>query len=164
MGHLSKDVGDLFEGFIQTRLEILRQQMVIGYWEHNKPMKILRRGKVEYVASSGADYAGVISSLAAPGLAFAVEAKSVGHSKAGHQEPFVLENIPPKQLAHLQAVESAGGLSVLCVQFRPKLSPWTVHAWRWRDVPWKLAQKHHHVRPESGGVIPYGVQLFEHFL
>ena len=97
---------------------------------HNQPEAKMPRGRLFYVATTVADYTGMLVG----GLYFAVEAKSTSH---GH---FHRSDIPAHQQAHLDAVDNGGGLALLAIEFRVEREKVIVgqsrYVVRWRDVPW----------------------------
>ncbi len=176
MGHLSRDVGDGWEQAIENKLAVLHQLGVIAWVEHQQPelfsLGVVRRGPRVIQAwgkgaPSGADYSGVLGRQSPrPGLAFALEAKSVG-PKEGRDRSLVYEDeISPTQIDHLNAVARAGALAVLAVQFRRQREPWLLAAIPWAEVPWERERVKHHLRAEDCAAwrIPTGRTLFEHLL
>jgi len=164
MGNFSRDVGATFEQAIANRLLVLRQQNIVARFQHNTPTWRKRGSFYHPTVPSGADFSGVLWG----GLAFAAECKSTGVDKDTKRlKEFVREDrIPQTQLDDLELTARAGGLSVLVLQFRPDLAPWSIFVVPWLEVPWRLRKVYSSVSAEA--LEPWRAKeehvLFEHHL
>lgn len=134
---LSVAIGKDFEKLVDTDLQMLIQQQVVGFYAHTE-VGYRKKGKFFQPVEAGfADFSGHFRRGA---ISFAIEAKSRTGDRFGFNE------IPEKQVEHLEAVASAGGVSLLALEFRYELPPtgFAIPAPRrfavpWRKVPWRVA-------------------------
>jgi hypothetical protein len=125
-GTRAKSNGDAFETYLDRYIFApLKAAGVLAWYEHNspqmRPVKIGGRCYFLPVAASGGDW--VLCTAA--GSYCVVESKSTTKDRFGYNE------IPPQQVAHLNAVRAAGGRAYLALQMSGKryLIPWG-------SVPW----------------------------
>jgi hypothetical protein len=132
-GRAPRDLGEAFENQIDTWHEMAGLRGVLAHVVHNAPPCKVVNGRLIWEKPGVADYTGVLHG----GRYLAAEAKSVAPGKR-----LAKSRVSPKQQKHLNAVVAAGGLALLLVQFRVKVTttynPHHHYAIPWSLVPWKV--------------------------
>ncbi len=126
----SREIGEDFEAIVDKWHTMAGLRGALAHVVHNAPPSKIVNGHVIYEAAGVADYTGVLHG----GMYLGAEAKSVAPGKRLDKS-----RISPKQMLHLDAVEAAGGLAFLLVEFRVVNT--IAHHWYaipWHQVPWKV--------------------------
>jgi len=128
-GARAQAAGEAFEELVEGLLKAATQTGLVADWEHTQPLfRRLGAGRFAPVAAGRADYSGMLVG----GLAFALECKSTKEAR------FYRRQLPPRQVAHLDATLRGGGLALLAVEFREAIH---VHRFAipWGAIPWARA-------------------------
>lgn len=138
-GRLAKTSGDMFEAFLEAQHEKAKYWGILAHVIHNEPKTKIIGGRLIYVARSGADYSAVLTRGA---RAAAIEAKSTSDKR------FYKSEVEALQQKHLDAVDQAGGLALLAVEFRTQ-EGYKRFAIPWRQIPWEKARTAESVQPDQ---------------
>lgn len=134
VGREKQRVGAAFEAWLEAQHQVALQLGIVAHpVEHNQAQTRVVGGRLIYTAPGVADYTGVLTRGA---VTLAVEAKS---TKEDH---LLRSAVSPKQQAYLSAVAVAGGVALLCVEFRGTrgavVGTTAVVIYRRFAVPWTL--------------------------
>lgn len=128
----SREIGEDFERWLDEQHAKAGARGALAHVVHNAPPTKVVHGKLIYDEKGVADYTGILHA----GKYLAAEAKSVAPG-----ERLAKKRVSPLQQAHLDAVESAGGLALLLVEFRVASSvQHHRYAIPWHQVPWKVVR------------------------
>lgn len=126
----SRNIGEDFEGVVDVWHSAAGLRGALAHVIHNMPPSKFVNGQLMYEKPGAADYTGVLHG----GQYLAAEAKSVIPDGR-----LTKSRISPLQQQHLNAVEAAGGLAFLLVEFRVHHSVnHRQYAIPWHEVPWKV--------------------------
>jgi penicillin-binding protein-related factor A (putative recombinase) len=132
IGRDNRLIGEAFENIVEKWHTMAGLRGALVHVVHNAPPSKFVNGKLIYEEAGVADFTGVLHG----GGYLAAEAKSVAPGKRLEKS-----RISTKQLAHLDAVNAAGGnsLAFLLVEFRVANSiAHRRYAIPWHQVPWKV--------------------------
>lgn len=140
-GRRARRLGEDLERWVAAYLGTAQRVGAIAWWMKIHPGVVHRRAlidghwgfKLTWGERAAADFVGLLPS----GGMLAIECKSVEGQRLARAA------IKPQQLAHLDAVDAAGGRALLAVEFRDEGAATRTarqYVIPWREVPWTTAR------------------------